>query len=110
MFLKILVLAVIVERVWEFLLRAVGEEGVSERVKIIGAVILSVAVAIVFDLDFLYAVDVTEVATWPGRILTGFVLSLGSHVIHDLFGIVKGVREDKRPLQIDAGMGRSQEE
>lgn len=110
MLLTILIISVIVERVLEYLLLAVGEEGVSLRIKILGSVILSLTAAIVFQLDLLYAIEIFETITWPGMILTGFVISLGSHFVHDLVGIVKGIREDKRPLQIDAGMGQSREE
>lgn len=110
MLLTILIISVIVERVLEYLLLSFGEEGVSVRVKVLASALLSLTAAIVFQLDFLYALGIFNIITWPGMILTGFVISLGSNFVHDLVGIIKGIREDKRPLEAGGGMGNDQED
>jgi len=109
MLAQVIIIGIIVERVWEYLQLAIGEQYLSTRTKIIGAVLLSLTAAIVFKLDFLFALEVFNAPSWPGYILTGFVLSMGSHVVHDLFGVIKGVREDKRPLELEAGLGDDRE-
>jgi len=91
MLLKILILAVIVERVWEHLQQLAGEKHLTLRVKLLGSAILSVAASLAFQLDFLYALEVMAAPSLPGYILTGFVLSLGSNVIHDLIDIINGL-------------------
>lgn len=107
--INIIIMSVIVERVLEHILRAIGEESISERVKVLSAVLLSIIVSIFFNLDFIYSLGITTDITWPGRIVTGFVISLGSHFVHDLAGITRGIREDKRPLRTDGGIGTDRE-
>ncbi len=91
MLLKILILSVIVERVWEHLQQVVGERRLTLQVKLLGSAVLSVAAALGFQLDLLYALEVMAAPSLPGYILTGFVLSLGSNVLHDLIDIVNGL-------------------
>ncbi len=104
----IFIVGIIVERVWEYLQLAIGEKYLSTRTKIIGAVLLSLSTSIVFELDFLFSLGVFNSPSFAGFILTGFVLALGSHVVHDLAGIIKGIREDKRPLELETGKGEDQ--
>ncbi len=96
MLLKILILSVIVERVWEQLQQLVGEKRLTLQVKMLGSVVLSVAAALAFQLDLLFALEVMPVTSLPGYILTGFVLSLGSNVLHDLIDIIGNFSRIKR--------------
>jgi len=89
--LKIIVLAVIIEQVWENLQQLAGDKHLNARVKLLGAAVLSVAAALSFRLDFLYVLEIMPEASLPGYILTGFVLSLGSNMVHDLVDIVSGL-------------------
>ncbi len=103
MLLKILILAVIVERVWEHLQQIAGEGSLEMRVKLLGSAVLSVAAALAFQLDLLYAIEVMSAPSLPGYVLTGFTLSLGSNVLHDLIDIIGGLsrnhsRQESRVL------------
>ncbi len=91
MLLNILIMSVVVERVWEHLQQVVGERRLTLRVKLLGSAALSVAAALGFQLDLLYALEVMSAPSLAGYILTGFVLSLGSNVLHDLIDIVNGI-------------------
>lgn len=109
MLLTILIVSIIVERFWEYILTAFGDKDISPKIKIFGAVAFSLFAVIALKLDFLYALEVSNEVSWGGIILSGLVISQGSHVIHDLVGTVKGIREDRRPLSTDAAMGQDQE-
>jgi len=101
----IFVVGLIVERTWEYLQLAIGEHLLSKNIKVFGAVAFSMAAVITLRLDLLFAIDLLEEVTWPGIILTGLVLSLGSHVLHDIIGIVQGLSSSVGP-SIAARLGR----
>ena len=91
MLLKIIILSVIIEQVWEHTQNVIGNERLSLQVKFLGSAALAIAAAVTMQLDLLYGLDVMPAVTIPGFILTGFVLSLGSNVVHDLIDIVHGL-------------------
>jgi len=103
--LSILVVSAAVERIWEYFQQAVPERYLTKRVKILGAGILSVAAALSFKLDLIYTMDLTDSYSIAGAILTGFSIAVGSNVIHDLVGIVNGIKSDHKPIDdFEAGM------
>ena len=99
MLLKVVVLSVIIERIWEHTQQAIGDDRLSKRVKIIGSAVISVAAAVTLQLDLLYGLEVMPSATVPGFILTGLVLSLGSNVVHDLIDIVNGLSTKHKAIE-----------
>lgn len=103
MLLKVLVLAVVIERVWEHLQQVAGDAQLSLRVKLLGSLVLSVTTALSFRVDILYALEVMPEASMPGYVLTGFVLSLGSNVIHDLIDVVNGLSVKHKSSLSQAG-------
>lgn len=92
MSLQILVISMIVERVWEYLQLALGED-VGVRLKVIISGLLSVAAAIALQLDLLFALKITEAASIPGIILTGVIIGLGSNLVHDILGFAGSLKQ-----------------
>lgn len=90
MFVNILILAAIIERIWEHLQQLLGEKGLSLQAKLLGSAVLSVFASASLKLDLLYALELTAAVTLPGMVLTGFAVGLGSNLVHDLQGIVSG--------------------
>ena len=88
MLLKIIVLSVIIEQVWEHTQNAIGDGRLNRQIKFLGSAAIAIAAAVTLQLDLLYGLEVMPATTIPGFILTGFVLSLGSNVVHDLIDIV----------------------
>lgn len=91
MLLKIIILSVIIEQLWEHTQNVIGDGLLNLQVKFLGSAVLAIAAAVTLQLDLLYGLEVMPAATVPGFILTGFVLSLGSNVVHDLIDIVQGL-------------------
>jgi hypothetical protein len=85
---NIIVVAAIIERIWEHTQQLLGEKYLTRQFKLLGSAVFSIAAAVSFELDLLCAVDITETVSLPGVILTGFAIGLGSNVIHDLLDIV----------------------
>ncbi len=100
---NILLFAVIIERIWEYVQLLVGEKLLTPALKLLGSLVLSCAASVLFELDLILALGAAPVASPAGMVLTGFVISLGSNVVHDLVGLVNGLRNDYRPLFTDAG-------
>ncbi len=90
MLVNILILAAIIERIWEHLQQLLGEKGLSLQAKLLGSAVLSVFASVSLQLDLLYALELTGGITLPGTVLTGFAVGLGSNLVHDLLGIVNG--------------------
>ena len=103
---NIIVFAVIIERVWEHLQMIVGDKFLTPHIKLVGSVILSVAATVLFELDLLLALDIAPGPSLAGVIFTGFIVSLGSNIVHDLVGLVNGLRNDYRPLFTDGGLDK----
>ncbi len=97
MLINILILAAIVERIWEHLQQLAGKRNLTPQVKLLGSAALSVAAAVALRLDLLYALQVTPGVSLPGAILTGFAIGLGSNVIHDLAGIAGSLSARVKP-------------
>ncbi len=92
MSLQILVISMIVERVWEYLQLALGED-VGIRLKVIMSALFAVGAAIALNLDLLFALEITEAASIPGIILTGVIIGLGSNLVHDILGFANSLKK-----------------
>ena len=89
MLVKIVVLSMILERIWEHIQQLLGDS-FSTRTKIIGSALLAMAATLALQLDLLHALDIMPAQSYPGYILTGLVLGLGSNVLHDVIDLVGG--------------------
>lgn len=90
MLVNILILAAIIERIWEHLQQLLGDRGLSLQAKLLGSAVLSIFASVSLKLDLLCALELTAAVTLPGMVLTGFAIGLGSNLVHDLVGIVGG--------------------
>ena len=90
--MQILIISMIVERVWEYLQLALGED-VGTRLKVIMSGLISIAAAITLQLDLLLALGITEVSSLPGIILTGVIIGLGSNLVHDILGFTNSLKK-----------------
>ena len=91
MLYNILIIAAIIERVWEHLLQLIGEEKINLQTKLLGSAVLSIAASISLQLDLLVALELSEGVTTAGVVLTGIAIGLGSNVIHDLLAIISAL-------------------
>jgi hypothetical protein len=91
MLYNILIIAAIIERVWEHLLQLIGEEKINLQTKLLGSAVLSIAASISLQLDLLVALELSEGVTTAGVVLTGIAIGLGSNVIHDLLTIINAL-------------------
>ncbi len=89
MLAKIIIMAMLIERLWEHL-QLISGDNFSPRVKVLGSAVVSVAAALALRLDLLKAFEVMPAESYPGYILTGLVLGLGSNVVHDIAGLLGG--------------------
>lgn len=94
MVLKVLIVAVVVERVWEHFQLVIGDK-LNSRLKVLGSAVLAVTAAVSLELDLLYGLDVMAAVSIPGMVLTGFVLGLGSNVVHDVIDIVASFGKER---------------
>ena len=90
MLVKIIVLSMILERIWEHL-QLLLDDPLSKRMKIIGSAMLAMTAAFLLQLDLLYALEIFPTLSVPGYLLTGVVLGLGSNVLHDVIDLVNGL-------------------
>ena len=108
--LMLFIIAAVVEAVWEALKpawpdslrRLEKERGIP--VDSFGALVLSVIIATAAGTDLLQMVGVPLAVPYLGTVLTGVLISRGSNFVHDLLGVIDGIRQDKKPISIDSGM------
>lgn len=91
--ITLLVLAIIVESVWETLKMTWQDGKVS--IDRIGALVVALVVAIATKFDILALVKVNSSIPLLGVILTGILLSRGSNFIHDLITKLGQATESK---------------
>lgn len=92
--ITLLVLAIIVESVWETLKMTWQDGKVS--IDRIGALVVALVVAIATKFDILALVKVNSSIPLLGVILTGILLSRGSNFIHDLITKLGQATESKK--------------
>ncbi len=95
MLIKIIVLSMILERLWEHM-QLLLDDPLSKRFKILGSAMLAMTAAITLQLDILHALDLFPAASIPGFLLTGLILGLGSNVLHDVIDLVGGINNKQR--------------
>lgn len=86
--IKVIVLAVLVEAVWETL-KPIWQEG-KFNVDVIGTLVLGVLIALVVRIDIFKVIDISTSQSVVGVILTGILISRGGNFIHDLFNRLEG--------------------
>lgn len=91
--ITLLVLAIIVESVWETLKMTWQDGKVS--IDRIGALVVALVVAIATNFDMLALVKVDSSIPFLGVVLTGILLSRGSNFIHDLITKLGQATESK---------------
>lgn len=79
--LLILVVAVLVEAVWENL-KMVWQSG-KLNVNMIGSLVVSILIAILTKIDIFGALGIT-INIYVGSALTGIIISRGANFVHDL--------------------------
>lgn len=80
--LQIITLAFLVESVWETI-KMVWQGG-KLSIDRVGALILGLGVAVVYQVDLLAMVGITGTFNYVGALLTGVLISRGGNYIHDL--------------------------
>lgn len=90
MLVKIIVLSMILERIWEHT-QLVLDDPLSKRMKVVGSALLAMLAAFTLQLDLLHALELFPAVSTPGFLLTGVVLGLGSNVLHDVIDLVNGI-------------------
>lgn len=86
--LQLVILAILVESVWESL-KMVWEEG-KFSVDTIGTLVLGVMVSIVVNIDVFSIVGISTSWSMFGVVLTGVLISRGGNFIHDLLSKIEG--------------------
>ncbi len=94
MLIKIIVLSMILERIWEHT-QLLLDDPLSKRMKVIGSALLAMLAAFTLQLDLLHALELFPAVSIPGFLLTGLVLGLGSNVLHDVIDLVSGFSKSK---------------
>lgn len=89
--LLILVVAVLVEAVWENL-KMIWQAG-KLNVDMIGALVVSIVVAVFTKIDIFSALGIS-INIYVGSILTGIIISRGANFVHDLLSKVAKVKNN----------------
>lgn len=87
---QLLVVALIVEAVWETC-KMFWQDG-KISVDRIGAVLFGVFLCVAAGVDFFAMVGLPLVIPFVGAVLSGLLVSRGANFIHDLFGAVEKTR------------------
>lgn len=81
-FVQFIMLVVIVEAVWESS-KLVWEEG-KMSIDRIGAMVVALLTTLVYRVDLILLVGISNQATFLGFVLTGILISRGANYAHDL--------------------------
>lgn len=87
-FAQLVLIAILVEAVWENLKMIWQENKVS--VNMIGSLILSIIICCLAQIDIFAIVGIPLLVPVVGYILTGVIASRGANFINDLFSKIKG--------------------
>lgn len=87
-FAQLVLIAILVEAVWENLKMVWQENKVS--VNMIGSLILSIIICCLAQIDIFAIVGIPLLVPVVGYILTGVIASRGANFINDLFSKIKG--------------------
>lgn len=86
----LIIVSLVCESIWE-VLKMVWQDG-KLSIDRLGALIVSLILAIVTKLDFLSLLGIEVTVPYIGYILTGILISRGSNFIHDLINKVNNVK------------------
>lgn len=90
--LLILVVAVLVEAIWENL-KMVWQSG-KLNVNMIGSLVVSILIAILTKIDIFGALGIT-INIYVGSALTGIIISRGANFVHDLLTKVNQLKNNE---------------
>ncbi|MCX7903299.1 MAG: hypothetical protein N2486_02200 [Caloramator sp.] len=91
---KVIVIAILTEAIWETLKMTKKEKYFN--VDRIGAILVSVFICIIFDLDIFSMYLGLAKVNYIGNILTGILISRGSNFIHDILGMVSSLYQSRK--------------
>lgn len=89
-FFQVIVIALLAETIWENL-KMVWQEG-KLNVDRIGALIVSIVVAMATQLDVFTILNFNITIPFVGSFLTGLLISRGANVIHDLLEKIQSLK------------------
>lgn len=89
-FLQVMVIALLAEAIWENL-KMVWQDGKISIDKI-GALIVSIVISIVTQLDVFAILDFGITVPFIGSFLSGILISRGANVIHDLLNKIEELK------------------
>ena len=81
-FIQIVILAFLVETMWEHS-KLLWQEG-KFQVDVAGALILSIVATVTFKKDIFHMCNFSEIPTIIGMVGTGTIISRGSNITHDI--------------------------
>lgn len=90
--LTIIVVAVLVEAVWENL-KMIWQSG-KVNIDMIGSLIVSIVIAILTKIDVFNALGIT-INIYAGSFLTGIIISRGANFVHDLLTKVNQLKNGR---------------
>lgn len=90
-FFQVIVIALLAETIWENL-KMVWQEG-KLNVDRIGALIVSIIVAMATQLDVFAILNFNIIIPFVGSFLTGLLISRGANVIHDLLEKIQSLKK-----------------
>lgn len=98
MMVKVIILSLLAEAIWENL-RMTFEDG-KFSINRLGALIISIVVAVGTKINIFEILDF-EMFSILGSILTGVLISRGANVVHDLLKKIQNLSETKTNLESD---------
>ena len=90
MLIKIMILAILCESIWENL-RMIWDNG-KFSINRLGALIISVIIALATQIDLFGVLDI-EIVPIIGSVFTGILISRGANFIHDLLKKIQSLSE-----------------
>ncbi len=91
-FYKLLVIAAVLEALWETC-KMFWQEGKVSADRI-GAVVLGVFLCVAAGVDFFGMVGVPLAVPYAGMILSGLLISRGANFVHDFLGAIEGLKKN----------------
>lgn len=88
MLIKIMILAILCESIWENL-RMIWDNG-KFSINRLGALIISVIIALATQIDLFKVLDI-EIVPIIGSVFTGILISRGANVVHDLLAKIQNL-------------------
>jgi len=90
MLFKLLVVAAVVEAIWETC-KMLWQKG-KLAVDLIGAVLLAILLCIAASVDFFEFIGIPLCIPYLGKVLSGLLISRGANFVHDFLKLVEGLK------------------